>query len=80
MSEVVNIPPRELKVMIFKMAVFVALVLVLFAVLFAFVADSGQQIALPVLLISFSFVFMANGVLAVLKIIDWFENRAKRNG
>ena len=80
MSEVVNIPPRELKVIIFKMAVFVAMVLVLFAVLFAFVADSGQQIALPVLLISFSFVFMANGVLAVLKIIDWFENRAKRNG
>lgn len=66
--------------MIFKMAVFVSIALVLFAMLFAFVTGSGREIAIPVLLISFSFVLIANGVLAVLKIIDWFENRAKRNG
>jgi hypothetical protein len=79
-NEAISIRPRELKVMIFKMAVLVSMALVLLAVLFSFITDSGQEIALPVLLISLSLVLVANGVLAVLKIIDWFENRAKHNG
>jgi hypothetical protein len=78
-----NATERQLKLGLIKVsAILVSGFLLLAAVVVWLTSQRGivPGIFTSALLLSFSFNFLANGVLAVLGTIDWFEARkAKRN-
>ena len=81
MSVSLNIDERRLWIGVIKLAVSLVFVFAAIAVAITLLADSGQGIAVGVMLLCLGFSFLANGVLAVLKVIDWFDARkAKSNG
>jgi hypothetical protein len=71
----VDISERQLKVVVFKLALSLVVVFSLVALVLTFLAGRGQSVALQLLFVCVAFGFITNGVLAVLKIIDWFEAR-----
>jgi protein-S-isoprenylcysteine O-methyltransferase Ste14 len=79
-STTIEMSERELKVWIFKFALSLAAFLGLIAFGLSLLANKGQDIAIPMILVSVCFLLFTNGILAVLKIIDWFEARKQKNG
>ena len=79
MSVNVDISERQLRLGIFKLAVSLVGIFALLALVFSLVAGQGQSIAVNLLLICVGFMMLANGCLAVTKIIDWIEARRIRN-
>ena len=79
MSVTVNISERQLRLGVFKLAVSLVGIFALLAVVFSLVVGEGQSIAVNLLLICVGFMMLANGCLAVTKIIDWLEARRIKN-
>jgi len=71
---------RELRVGLLKLTISLVGFVGLLAVGSTMLIGQGQSIAINFLLISVALSLLANGVLAVLKILDWFEARKRRNG
>ncbi|MES2443685.1 MAG: hypothetical protein V4574_12710 [Pseudomonadota bacterium] len=80
MSIAIDISERRLKLGIVKLAIMLVGVFALLALGLSALAGQGQGLALGILVVTVSFSFLTNGVLAVLKIIDWFEARNRRHG
>jgi hypothetical protein len=76
----IDLSEGQLRVGVIKLALALVALFALLAIGVSFLADRGQGVAVSVLLMCVAFTFLANGVLAVLKIIDWFEARKRRNG
>jgi hypothetical protein len=74
-SVTIDLSERQLKVAVFKIALSLVFLFALVAIALTFLADRGQSITVQLLLVCVGFGFLTNGVLAVLKIIDWFEAR-----
>jgi hypothetical protein len=79
-SVTVDLTERQLRLGILKIGLSLAMLLIIVAFVLSLLAGKGQQLVIDVLFVSVSFGFLTNGVLAVLRIMDWFENRARRNG
>ena len=79
MSVTVDISERQLRLGVFKLAVSLVGIFALLAVVFSLVVGEGQSIAVNLLLICVGFMMLANGCLAVTKIIDWLEARRIKN-
>ena len=80
MSITVDISEARLKYGVIKLAVALVGVFALMAVAASLLAERAQGIAVSILLLCLAFTFLANGMFAVLKIVDWFEERKRRNG
>ena len=80
MSVAVNLSERQVKAAIVKLAISLVGAFALLTWGLALLTGHGQSTALNFLFVTFAFSFLANGVLAVLKIIDWFEKRNRGNG
>ena len=69
---------RQLKLGLFKVAISLAAVLLLGALIVSFFFQSDSKISsVPIyaLLFAVAFSILANGFLAILQIVDWFEKR-----
>ena len=78
--QVVNLTERQLKFGIVRLAMSLVALILLVAFVTSLLADRGQQIAISALFVALSFSLLANGLLAILKIIDWFEAWKHRHG
>ncbi len=77
-AAVAEMTERQLKFGLLKVALSFALVLILGAWLVSYFFQSDDKISsIPIyaLLFAVAFSILANGFLAVLNIIDWFEKR-----
>jgi hypothetical protein len=74
-----EISEHRLRLGVFKLALSLTGLFALVAFGLSLLAGQGQSIAVNLLLVCVAFGFLTNGVLAILKIIDWFEGR-KSNG
>ena len=79
MSVTVEISEHQLKFAMFKIALAMASLVAILAVGLTLFQNVGQIIAVSALLVCMAFYFLANGFLIILKIIDWFEARARRH-
>ena len=73
-----DLTERQLKFGLFKLALSLTSVLILGALIVSFFFPSDGKISsIPIyaLLFAVAFSILANGFLAVLHIIDWFEKR-----
>jgi hypothetical protein len=77
-SVIVNLTERQLHLGILKLALSLTVTIALIAVGITYLFGSHQPVAVNFLLIALGLTFLANGMLAVLKIIDWLE--ARRGG
>ena len=81
MSVSLDISEARLQIGVLKVALALVFFFVLIAIALTLHAGRGQGVAVSSLLVCIGFSFLANGVLASLKIVDWFEDRrAKKNG
>lgn len=80
MSVALDISEARLRVGVIKLALALVGLFALVAFGVSLFAGQAQGIAVSVLLACVAFSFLANGVLAVLKIINWFEDRKRRHG
>ena len=81
MNDAIAINEHQLKVGLFKLALFLTFIVVILGLVASFVAERFQSIATNSLLFCLAFFMLSNGILCVLHIIDWFEARkAKSNG
>ena len=74
---------RELWIGLTKVVVGMAGILLLIAIFLALVfhsASEARALIIGAFLLAVGLSFLANGVLAVLRIIDWFEARRKKEG
>lgn len=80
MSVTIDMSERQFKFAMLKLSLSLALLLVLVALVLSLLTGTGQQLAVGALFACLGFGFLTNGLLAVLKIIDWFEARKVKNG
>jgi hypothetical protein len=78
-SVTIDISAGELKLVVLKLGIFVAIAISLLGLLLTYVVSAGMHVAGTILLLCFAFVLVINGLLATLKIIDWFAARKARN-
>ena len=80
--QIENVTERQLRVGVLKVALALTFGLLLAAFILSLLIESDDplaQIPIDALLLAVAVSILANGFLAVLKIIDWFEDRrAKR--
>jgi hypothetical protein len=83
-AELEKMTPRELWLGVFKIAITlsVGLLIAAFALSLVFSLEGGRLsgIAINALLIAVAISFLANGVMAILKIFNWFEARRAKGG
>ena len=79
MSVTIDMSERQLKFGFLKLALSLAGLIALIGFALSLVANNAQSLALGTLLISVSFAMIVNGILGILKIIDWFEARRVRH-
>ena len=73
-----DLTERQLKFGVFKIALFLAAVLILGAsIVSLFFQSDGRISSIPInaLLFAVAFSILANGFLAILQIVGWFEKR-----
>ena len=73
-----DLTERQLKFGVFKIALFLAAVLILGAFIVSlFFQSDGRISSIPInaLLFAVAFSILANGFLAILQIVGWFEKR-----
>ncbi|MDB5581574.1 MAG: hypothetical protein JWR80_6750 [Bradyrhizobium sp.] len=80
MSITVDISEARLRYGVIKLAIALVGVFALMAVAASLLAERAQGVAVSILLMCVAFTFLANGMLAVLKIVDWFKARKRQNG
>ena len=80
MNVQVELTEAQLRFGVLKLALSLAMVFVIVAVGMSWLAGWGQGLAVSVLFVCVAFGFFANGVLAVLKIVDWIEARRAHRG
>ena len=73
--EIQGVDERQLRFSILKTAIGVTMMVLVIAVVALLFADKGQGLMVTALMAALSFAFLTNGLLAVLRIIDWFETR-----
>ena len=81
MSVQIDISERQLKLVVLKLAVAITGGLLIAAFALSLLLQSEKpfaQVPIDALLIAVAVSILANGVLAVLKIIDWFEERKSK--
>ena len=82
MSVQIDMTERQLRFGVLKLALALAFGLLLAATIVSFLIESNSifmRVPFMALLIAVGLMLLANGCLAVLHIIDWFEKRrAKR--
>ena len=78
MSIVVNLTERQLRLGILKLALSLTAAIALIAIGITYLFGSHQPVAINFLLLALALTFLANGTLAVLRIIDWLEVRRGR--
>ena len=81
MSVQIDISERQLKLVVLKLAVAITGGLLIAAFALSLLVQSEKpfaQVPIDALLIAVAVSILANGVLAVLKIIDWFEERKSK--
>ena len=69
---------RQLRIGVFKVALSLATVLILGALIVSFFLPNDGKISnivISALLFAVAMSILANGVLAILRVIDWFEKR-----
>jgi hypothetical protein len=80
-NDAIAINEHQLKVGLFKLALFLTFIVVIFGLAASLVAERFQSIGVNSVLFCLAFFMLSNGILCVLHIIDWFEARkAKSNG
>ena len=78
-----NLTERQLKFGVFKVALSLTFMLLIAALIVAFFFQTDSKIAIvPIyaLLFAVAFSILANGLLAILHILDWFEKRRALKG
>ena len=84
MSQTLQMSPRDLWWGLFKIAALLAfgLVFAAFIVTILIAADDSPFpiIGLTALALAIAFHVLASGFLAILKILDWFEDRRVKSG
>jgi ABC-type antimicrobial peptide transport system permease subunit len=78
-SVTIDMSEGELKLVVLKLGIFVAIIISLLGLLLTYLVDDGMHVAGTILLLCFPFVLVTNGLLATLTIIDWFAARKARN-
>jgi uncharacterized membrane protein YGL010W len=79
--QIENLTERQLRFGVLKLGIALTFGLLVAATVFSVLLDSDSSLArVPInaLLLAVAVSLLANGVLAVLKIIDWFEARHYR--
>ena len=73
-----NVTERQLKFGVLKLAITLTFGLLLVAAIVSFFIDAAYPLArIPItaLIIAVAVMILANGCLAILQILDWFERR-----
>lgn len=78
MSVAIEISESRLRLGFVKLALGLVMVFLVFAFGVSSLAGKGQGVAVNALLICLAFGFLTNGVLAALRVVDWFEARKRR--
>jgi uncharacterized membrane protein YGL010W len=79
--QIENLTERQLRFGVLKLGIALTFGLLVAATVFSVLLDSDSSLArVPInaLLLAVAVSLLANGVLAVLRIIDWFEARRYR--
>jgi len=74
-ERVVNLTERQLRIGVLKLGLSLSATLALIAVGITYMFGNYQSVAANFLLLALALTVLANGLLAVLRIIDWFEAR-----
>ena len=73
-----DLTSRQLIVGMVKVAVILVVGVILVAMLATWLAGGSNDLLITLLFVSIIFMLFTNGILAVLKIVDWFEARKSR--